>query len=221
MSYPWYKSRSSQHKISQGDIILDLVVPAPQFDSESQSLMKTAYKRKNVIVMTQACDLEQEKVDFVKVCELVPLNRYIENELILSVLESRKQGIEDLANIDKSPIHIDYNKKKKTIDKLLKKLRSGGFLDLYLLNEENQIGKMDAHIVNLRKEYILPYKSIKNFIETNKKERLSLQPPYREHLNQAYVNLYSRIGLPQDIEVEKFNLQYKNDFEYENWKNLL
>lgn len=221
MSYPWYKIRSSQDKISQGDIILGLVVPAPQFDSESPSLMKTAYKRKNVIIMTQACDLEQEKVNFVKVCELVPLSRFIENELILNVLQARKQGIEDLANIDKSPINIDYSKKKKSIEKLLKKLRSGGFLDLYLLNEEKQIGKMDAFVVNLRQEYILPYKSLNNFIEKNSLNRLSLQPPYREHLNQAYVNLYSRIGLPQDIDVEKFDLQYNNDFEYENWKNLL
>lgn len=221
MSYPWYKNRSSQDKISQGDIILGLVVPAPQFDSDSPSLMKTAYKRKNVIIMTQACDLEQEKVDFVKVCELVPLNRFIENELILSVIQSRKQGIDNVANIDKSNIHIDYSKKKKSILKLLDKLRSGGILDLYLLNEEKQIGSMEAYVVNLRQEYILPYKSLKEFIENDGSNRLSLQPPYREHLNQAYVNLYSRIGLPQDIDVEEFTLKYDNDFEYEKWKNLL
>ncbi|MER1986591.1 MAG: hypothetical protein ABS948_11940 [Solibacillus sp.] len=215
--YPWYEIRSHKAKIAQGDIIFDLIVPAPQYDETSVYHIKTAYKKRSVILMTQACDLEQEKVEHVKVCGIIPLNDYLIGQLIADEINSRKQrAANSKSEIDKSPIKFDYESKKikDKINKMIQQLRTGHFLDLYLLNQELGEEKMDAYIVNLREEYTLPLKSLQAHIKLGNTNRLSLNPPYREHLNQAFVNLYSRIGLPQDIKFEEINLNLKKEFEY-------
>lgn len=224
MCYPWYKILAWDEKISQGDIIFDLVVPAPQFDPSAQHLMKTFYKRKNVIVMTQACDLENEKIESVKVCAIIPLEDFVQQEFIKSEIESRKSTAKSKNQpINTNPIVIDYSSTKNVRKKedLLKKLRTGGFLDLYLLNEESTIGSFNPHIVNLREEYTLPLATLKKFIRDNERQRFSLQPPYREHLNQAYVNLYSRIGLPQDIVTSNLTINLNNNFDFTEWDKKL
>lgn len=222
--YPWYEIKSHYEKLSQGDLIFDLIVPSPQYDETSAYFLKTGYKKRDVILMTQSCDLEQEKVTHVKVCGLVPLSDYVTSELIKSELESRQQRAKNAGTtIDESPLQFDYEKSgtKKKIDSILTKLKTGSFLDLYLLNEHYNMPEMSSYIVNLREEYTLPLQSLKAHIYKTQRDRLSLSPPYREHLNQAFVNLYSRIGLPQDIQTSLLKLELADSFEFSEWKHII
>lgn len=58
------------------------------------------------------------------------------------------------------------------------------------------------HIVDFGAAYPLPYDYIKQFARAYG-NRVRLNPPYREHLSQAYARYFMRVGLPQGITLDK------------------
>jgi hypothetical protein len=69
----------------------------------------------------------------------------------------------------------------------------------HMLNRcDLQNWERDLRVVEFGSVFTLPLSFLMTRLQ-NEPERLSLQPPYREHLAQAFARFFMRIGLPQDI----------------------
>ena len=77
-TYPWYATPSGR-EITQGDILFDCPIPVPvsvatATAADQGSQMEVEIKKYDVVVMTQACDIEQGKVDDIILCPLSKLD---------------------------------------------------------------------------------------------------------------------------------------------------
>lgn len=77
-TYPWYCSPRGRD-ITQGDILFDCPVPVPvSVDTAGEatpgSYTEVEIKRYDLVVMSQACDIEQGKVDDIILCPLSRLD---------------------------------------------------------------------------------------------------------------------------------------------------
>jgi hypothetical protein len=70
-----------------------------------------------------------------------------------------------------------------------------------LLNKENNLGINDYLVVDFRNVYGIHINNLK-IIAKNLGDRVRLNPPYREHLSQAFARYFMRVGLPQDLVIE-------------------
>lgn len=83
---PWYEAVDANTKLTQGDIILDCPVvrwasqPLKLETGKEVETLKSAVEviRADVVVMTQACDLENNKVENVILCPHLSLDGYKE-----------------------------------------------------------------------------------------------------------------------------------------------
>lgn len=177
MEYPWYEEIKNNDAITQGDIILSCPIPLPD-EKLYQEILKNngnieseiGLKTADVIVLSQACDIENNKIDSVIVCPVWPLKT--------------------LMDVD------EYYKSSKARESL----RQGKEPSYHLLNKhETDIIKFKFSIVEFRRIYSLPKSYLQN-IAKNINVRLRLLPPYREHLSQAFARYFMRVGLPVDID---------------------
>jgi hypothetical protein len=85
MSNPWYEVVGPEARLTQGDIILECPLLTWRLDDAGEGEPKAAGERlfqaargikADIVVMTQACDLEQSKVSDVVLCPCYPLSRY-------------------------------------------------------------------------------------------------------------------------------------------------
>lgn len=177
MKYPWYDLVEGS-EISQGDIIEScpvIIVPPVENVSEGDEI-EVVSREIDVIVMTQACDLEQGNVDSVILCGLTPVREV-----------KTRSG--------KSPDRGYF-----------KDVKDGKVVALHLLSDyQSEELKKDYYCVDLRQLYSLPLKTLEA-IARNKGKRLRLLPPYREHLSQAFARVFMRVGLPSDIDINKIDL---------------
>lgn len=173
LEYPWYRFVPPDAPLRQGDLIesCPIIIPisteikldgSPPFaDADIISL--------DVIVMTQSCDLEQCKVDWVVVCAVWPL--------------------EDIGK--KNDIFKSSRGKEA--------LRQGNMVGFHLLNKIEDPGyERDYQIVDFRELHTVPFSFLAEYIK-GKNDRIRLLPPYREHLSQAFARFFMRVGLPVDI----------------------
>ena len=77
MKYEWYELIKKSRKITQGDIIWKCSIPLPKTDiyqailnNDTESNHDLYIKEADIIVLTQACDIENEKVDSIVVCPI-------------------------------------------------------------------------------------------------------------------------------------------------------
>lgn len=123
----------------------------------------------DVTIMSQSCDLEQRKLDLVLVCPIWPFSEFQKRS---DFFRSRK-GKEALRHGNVPGYH------------LLNKCELDGF-------------KTDCLIVDFRSVYSVPFGFIVG-LAGERRTRLRLLPPYREHLSQAFARFFMRVGLPVDI----------------------
>jgi len=211
----WYECVENRESITQGDILFNFQVPVIMEHSEPP-YFKAGVSKINVIVMTQACDLANDKVQYVTLCPILSLEDTVVNHLKRETLAQAK----NMGSNFKSPKSFDLSpesKDRKNVYKFIDRLKRGNYSDLHLLNQSNkEVGlEMNAQVVGLKKTYQIPIKSINNYLQDQPEgeKRLRLLPPYREHLAQAFVNTFARIGLPQDINTEVLRLNIDNPLE--------
>lgn len=177
MIYPWYEIVEGS-KLSQGDIIEScpvIIIPSVQNVSEGDELEAISIEI-DVIIMTQACDLEQGNVESVILCGLTPTRNV-----------KTKSG--------KTPNQGYF-----------KEVKDGKVVALHLLSDfQSDELKREHYCVDLRQLYSLPLKTLE-LIAGSKGKRLRLLPPYREHLSQAFARVFMRVGLPSDIDVDRVEL---------------
>lgn len=187
---PWYEAVGANARLTQGDIILNCPVirwasRAVELRTVQDNLVlesMTEFAKADLIVMTQACDLEQNKVSNVILCPHMPLDRY--REYWERAGES-KEG--------KKP-----NKKQWT--KTCKDLSNGYIWNLAMINE-GQVGDLALthRVVDFHDVFTLPRPFLESFLQGREESRLRLRPPYREHLSQAFARFFMRVGLPTGI----------------------
>lgn len=187
---PWYEAVNANIHLTQGDIILDCPIirwaskafelGSDQESSVLESLIEVA--KADVIVMTQACDLEQNKVSNVIICPHISLKKYREYwEKVGEMKEGKKP-----------------NEKQWT--KTCKDLSSGYIWNLAMINEGN-VGELSLthRVVDFHDVYTLPRTFLESLLQSREQSRLRLRPPYREHLSQAFARFFMRVGLPTVI----------------------
>ncbi|KAB2395990.1 hypothetical protein [Bacillus cereus] len=189
MSFPWYEEVAGTSNVTQGDILKNFPVPVI-IDKDEYPFFKPQGAKYDVIVMTQACDLENNKVDYVTLCPVEPLENVI-------------KAIAGQENSDLNYSGLS-SKQKKIPERIVDRLKKGEYLNFYLLNQHKGTANEGYRVVILKQMFQVPVAAMKKLISSHEEPiRVRLLPPYREHLAQAYANTFSRIGLPLNINVSE------------------
>ncbi len=166
--YPWYEIVKNDELLLQGDFIdaCPIIVPPDKIEENGVEVDVVNY---NVIVMSQSCDLAQEKIDLVLVCPYFPLN---EMEKLNDFFKSKKG--------------------KET-------LRRGNLPGYHLLNKSKlKEFQTEYLIVDFHNVFSVHFDYLKG-LARKRNNRLRLLSPYKEHLSQAFARFFMRVGLPVDI----------------------
>ncbi|MCC7429717.1 hypothetical protein IT568_02620 [bacterium] len=174
-NYPWYKTLDqSDYSLNQGDFIDSLPILKPLLDIDINQERNTDVSEFNVVILTQSCDLANDKIEFVLVAPYYPMENFISEQ-------------------------HDTLKSNKEIKSFKEKVRLGFLPGYHLLNKcELENYSKDFSIVDFRNVYGVHIGFLREYTKKLGK-RLRLLPPYREHLSQSFAKFFMRVGLPTDI----------------------
>lgn len=185
----WYTRINASARLTQGDLVLAYPLlrwkeaaiqfqGADELDVLEESI---APVRADVIVMSQACDLEHDKVSNVILCIHYSLDQYHQDWSQL--MQAQSQTVS-----------------KKAWDKQCEFIRSGYVWNLAMLNNGTyRKSSLGYRIVDFHEVYTMPRIFLESYLGVKADPRWRLLSPYREHLSQAFARFFMRIGLPQDI----------------------
>ena len=88
--YPWYEV-ADDDKIMQGDFIPECPIIIPPSEISEQKEFDAIIRNYNVIIMSQSCDIEYDKIDLVLLCPVWPLKEMEKSDFFKS-----SNGKEDL-----------------------------------------------------------------------------------------------------------------------------
>ena len=144
-------------------------IPLPEIPKDEQHLSANLDEY-NVIIMSQSCDLVQNRIEIVLVCPFFTLSE-VGNQNQFYKSDAGKEN-----------------------------LRRGNQPGYHLLNKcpFEDFGLSDYLVVDFRNVFGVHFNVLNNLKNTTPK-RLRLLPPYREHLSQAFARFFMRVGLPLDI----------------------
>jgi hypothetical protein len=177
--------------LTQGDLIFDCPVltwksgtPIGRDSSSESEVLQNAVDAisVDVVVMTQACDLEQNRVENVILCPHV------------SQKEHKTAWEEEMAALGQNPTQKAWKSHCNDI--------CNGFIFNYTMLNRCQIGKadIDIRIVYFHEVYTVPRFFLESLLINRKQSRFRLLSPYKEHLSQAFARFFMRVGLPTQIE---------------------
>lgn len=135
----------------------------------------------DVVVMSQACDLEQNKIAEVVLCPCLALSRYKQ------LWEAKR-------------LEENQQPTAKAWSSHCKHITDGTMWHMFML-DSNQSGDLlsEHRIVHFSSIHTAPRVFLDQFIAVQNKSRLRLLPPYREHLSQSFARYFMRVGLPQNV----------------------
>jgi hypothetical protein len=189
MPEEWYELAKPSDGLLQGDFVLDCPIldwqpEAPKAEGAGEDeQLKHGYEilKMDVVVMTQACDLEQKHVDEVVVCPLFSLTQV--KQAWETNRKAKGQGIGGSA-----------------WSSFCGDIRKGFVWNYAMLNRGEVDGiKTEHRVVDFHDIYTIPLAFLQG-IATSRGPRLRLRPPYREHLSQAFARYFMRVGLPTAVE---------------------
>jgi hypothetical protein len=185
----WYSKVEADTKLTQGDLIVNCPLvgwrdePTHLNGAAETEVLRQATDAflADTVVMTQACDLEHEKVSNVVVCPHYSLTVY-------------KQ------NWDAEMDAKGQNPTVKAWQSHCKDIRDGLVWNLSILNSlsDGQV-TTDHRVVDFHDVYTVPRVFLETLLAGRKQPRLRLLPPYREHLSQAFARFFMRVGLPVPV----------------------
>jgi len=159
-------------RLEQGDLLfhcpLPLLLSATEtLEEEAELLVDIEYH--DVVVLTQSCDLANDKVQHVVLCPHF-----------------------DVKSI--SEINPDLARKGQ-----LDSVRKGAQYRYLLLNDcPDATPPLGIRIVDFGRPFSLP-KAFLQSLASSQPGRPRLRSPYREHLSQGFARFFMRVGLPQDV----------------------
>jgi hypothetical protein len=195
MSSAWYQLAEATEPLAQGDIILDCPVFTIGSDlgeilvSENGSLEDedvdfdevVSAESADVVVMTQACDLEQGKVQNVVLCPARGLSEYKEDW----EQQQREQG---------------QNPTLRSWASHFKNVRDGFVWNLTVINDARiDEQELEMRVVDFHEVFSVPREVIERVLKKRGVSRFRLNPPYREHLSQSFARFFMRVGLPVPV----------------------
>jgi hypothetical protein len=136
-----------------------------------------------VIVMTQACDLEQREVRNAILCPIYHLKEY-QNEW------------------DKDQKAKGQNPTPKAWSAEAERIKKGFVWNLTMLDGRTTDPPgitIAPQVVDFHEVFSLPAEFLQALIKCRNASRIRLCPPYREHLAQAFARFFMRVGLPVNI----------------------
>lgn len=187
----WYETVESELSLTQGDFIFECPlinwvcasVPLKKLDEIGEVLRgMTSSILVDTVVMTQACDLEQQKVRNVVLCPVVPLSTYRPGW----EAGMQRQGQKPTA---------------KAWKRYCNELANGYVWNSAILNPNSDGNMPKEHlVVDFSEIHTIPRTFLESLLILRGKVRPRLLPPYREHLSQAFARYFMRVGLPVPIE---------------------
>lgn len=138
--------------------------------------------REDVVVMTQACDLEHKKVRNVVLCPHVSLNDF------------RRAWEEWMTSRGQAPSERAWKRACEDI--------ANGYVwnQAFLNRFDHATLSSEVRIVDFHDIFTVPRAFLESLLHRRQTSRLRLLPPYREHLSQAFARFFMRVGLPQPVE---------------------
>ncbi len=158
--------------LRQGDYLLNC--PVPLFMPESivgdgEHVSEVEVKIFNLIVLTQSCDLENQKARLVALSPIYSLSEF---ESLNSAIKQKGQW---------------------------EVVRQGRREGLILLGSPNNpANNRESLVVDFREIYSLPFGFISD-LAAKQGTRWRLKSPYLEHFSQAFARFFMRVGLPSSI----------------------
>lgn len=191
MTDRWYDLADANAPLTQGDLIFDC--PVLNWRAGTLSLQEGARESEvlenaidaisvDVVVMTQACDLEQRKVENVTLCPHVSLN------------EHQSAWSSEMQKAGQNPTQKAW---RAHCDDICK-----GFIYNYTMLNRCKIGEssIGVRIVYFHEVFTLPRSFLESLLVSRGQPRFRLLAPYKEHLSQAFARFFMRVGLPTPIE---------------------
>lgn len=171
----WYQI-AGVGTLEQGDFFngCQILVPRMETLSEEETpVLKAERQLLDVVVLSQSCDLVQNKLSHVLMSRVHPLSA-------LPALAKQELSGKGLA-------------------KLQEQVRRGHQPPLHMLAASTLPGfQREITLVDFREVFSIPIDYAQHLAQTQN-PRLRLLPPYREHLSQAFARYFMRVGLPSDI----------------------
>ncbi len=169
--FPWYCVVNGK-ELEQGDSITrcQLVVQTTDLLGASDEVPADLVNY-DVVVLTQSCDLNQGKVDYVVVCPHWDLD------------DAQKFN----PSLKKSGILEQIRKRQ---------MPRYAMMDACHISEMT----MGVRIVDFGQVFSVP-KPYLAALAQSRGNRLRLLPPYREYIAQAFAGFFMRVGLPNDIKL--------------------
>ena len=191
MSEEWYRAAGAEEPLTQGDIIfecpavswrLSALQPPTGSVAEDFSLGEHLIaEARDLVVMTQACDLEHAKVTSVVLCPHYGLEEF------------KNAWEEDQRSKGQSPT-------AKAWRRYCDDICEGTIWNLNLLNAQSDGGvEVEHRIVDFHEVFTLPRPVLESLLKARSVTRPQLLPPYREHLSQAFARFFMRVGLPTPV----------------------
>lgn len=179
--YPWYELVEESEELEQGDYIDDCSVITPTYipikietgvpSSAGGYQAKGNTARHNVVIVSQSCDLENGKLDYVLLCPRISYS--------------------DLAK--------SYVDRPNQFHSYLEEIRLGRRHRYCMLHQCSfDEFPQEIQIIDLGQVFSVPYHVMKQMAKSGGK-RLRLLSPYKEKLAQAFAYYYMRVALPIDI----------------------
>jgi hypothetical protein len=191
MNEAWCEVIGPEVRLTQGDLIADCPLLAwdaaalPVAGEETDALRGAARSlRADAVVMTQACDLEHDKVRNVVLCPHLPLSQFH------AVWEKAlQQG--------------GQNPTARAWRNTCCDIADGFVWNLPFLNRfrgNDSFPEQEIRVVDFHDLFTIPRSFLERLARRRVRARLRLLPPYREHLSQAFARYFMRVGLPAPLE---------------------
>lgn len=170
MSENWWH-RTRLQTLAQGDILPDCLLPmfVNPTPTDDDSPRDVEVRKGRLIVVTQTCDLENNKVEFVALCPIHRLDEYTKENRPFQKKdrwESVRKGRQPALHMLASPEDPSDNSAAFVVD--------------------------FGHILSLPTEYL-------NRHVASLEGRWRLSSPFLEHFSQAFARFFMRVGLPSSI----------------------
>lgn len=194
MNEPWYEVVASDAPLTQGELIFDCPLLAWNVGQGGQGVVgvkETSLTRlvsafrEDVVVMTQACDLEHRKVENVVLCPHLPLSSF------------RQAWEQWMRGRSQNP---SANAWKRTCEDI-----AAGYVwnQTFLDGFNHPALSTEIRVVDFHDVFTVPRVFLEAILAQRTAPRLRLLPPYREYLSQSFARSFMRVGLPQPVDVPR------------------
>lgn len=162
----WY-SVVDGSDLHQGDILRNFPIAMVQAVRSADGKPNVFIETRDVIVLTQTCDLPKAAQTSVLLAQLVSYDQFC---------------------VDNGPEVQGEKYRKKLVENVLQ--------PFFLLRPSEHDDSFPWSIVSFRDLHVAPKEEVQLFAASLGDGRMRLDSPYREHLSQSYARFMMRVGLP-------------------------